>query len=463
MASGGGGVVRTNAGLTDETMITVRSGEHQPLQPLQLPVVDGASLIRARKSVTRTLAPAVLASMVSSMASHLHRRRRTPLDGSAASAAPPSAITSSSFAATATRIRDRSQSDGRPEVPRRSFAELDRSTAGRTPDTPTARSSIAAGRWDAMLETIDASTAGANVRVTDFELGINDAAVNDRKLQWLERLMLLPDRYSVHRLVGQPRIRPDHSPTAAGHAGRVLWYYDRLARPSGPLRDRDRGGSAAQPRRVDAAAGDAIDEPVLTMKPPSWLEHETEYNSFLRALRKSSTRTPIAISFWTRSRARPTYYAGLWESCHDDDKLLLYHLARHGLANGRNRRTLRRHRPRARAPRSERAALQRDLPPLHSRSARRENLAAAPRRAPGQYVDACALPSSRHHQLPPPPLRHTEATWMSTTTALATALTTGLPVLMKLVGTFTERRSTRGSEAGGGVRSLGGHGSHLHF
>ena len=35
----------------------------------------------------------------------------------------------------------------------------------------------------------------------------------------------------------------------------------------------------------------------------------------------------------------------------------------------------------------------------------------------------------------------TQKDMLTTTTALATALTTGLPVLMKLIGVFTERRT----------------------
>ena len=37
-----------------------------------------------------------------------------------------------------------------------------------------------------------------------------------------------------------------------------------------------------------------------------------------------------------------SYYAGLWANCREDEKLLLDQIANNGLANGRNRRELRR-------------------------------------------------------------------------------------------------------------------------
>jgi hypothetical protein len=233
-----------------------------------------------------------------------------------------------------------------------SFAELDRSSG-----------------WDAMLETIDGSTAGANVRVTDFEFGINDPAINDRKLQWLERLMLLPDRTVILVSSVSPAFIMTTPPPAMAMRAAVLWYFDRWR----ALLDRFVTVTAAdlQLSHEEWVRQQEMHSTTrLAMKAPSWLEHETEYNSFLRALRKeldpNAERQHLLDEIGERAR---TYYAGLWESCHDDDKLLLYHLARNGLANGRNRRTLRRLiARRTRAPRPERPALQRDLPSLHPRS-----------------------------------------------------------------------------------------------
>src|SRR5438046_4392294 len=43
--------------------------------------------------------------------------------------------------------------------------------------------------WLPVLETLDSSEAGRNVRIVDFEYGVNDGAINEKKLQWLERLL----------------------------------------------------------------------------------------------------------------------------------------------------------------------------------------------------------------------------------------------------------------------------------
>jgi hypothetical protein len=48
--------------------------------------------------------------------------------------------------------------------------------------------------WDATLVAIDCSVAGRNVRITDFEYGVDDGETNWKKLEWLERLLALPDR-----------------------------------------------------------------------------------------------------------------------------------------------------------------------------------------------------------------------------------------------------------------------------
>src|SRR6185295_2269993 len=77
--------------------------------------------------------------------------------------------------------------------------------------------------------------------------------------------------------------------------------------------------------------------------PKTWLEKETAYNPFLRRLRNeldvSSGSQQLLDEIGERAE---TYYAGMWASCREDEKLLLYQLAHNGLANGRNRRTLRR-------------------------------------------------------------------------------------------------------------------------
>jgi hypothetical protein len=78
-------------------------------------------------------------------------------------------------------------------------------------------------------------------------------------------------------------------------------------------------------------------------------------------------------------------------------------------------------------------------------AARRENLAARARaERPASTWDALRVPFFIVIISFLLLLFVTQKDLMSTTTALATALTTGLPVLMKLVGAFTERRSDSG-------------------
>src|SRR5262249_7172538 len=131
-------------------------------------------------------------------------------------------------------------------------------------------------------------------------------------------------------------------PPATAMRAAVLWYYDRWR----ALLDRFVTVTAddLQVRYDECKRQDATRSTLrLQMRPPTWLEHETEYKYFLRALRDEldpdAERQQLLDEIGERAR---TCYAGLWDNCRDDDKLLLYHLARHGLVNARNRRTLRR-------------------------------------------------------------------------------------------------------------------------
>ena len=138
-----------------------------------------------------------------------------------------------------------------------------------------------------------------------------------------------------------------------------------------------------------------------------------------------------------------TYFAGLWSSCRQDEKLLLYQLAQNGLANGRNRRTLRRLIARGLVRRNPNLELFAESFRLYVlEAAERENIVTIAREARGASTwDSLRLPFFVIIISFLLLLFATQKDMLTTTTALATALTTGLPVLMKLVGVFTERRT----------------------
>lgn len=296
------------------------------------------------------------------------------------------------------------------------------------------------GAWDTALERLDSSAAGQNIRIVDFEYDVNNGATNLKKLQWLERLLSLPDRTVIVISTVSPAFvvtteLPKEDPPA-DYLARWRALLDRFVIVTADeLELRHREWKRRQDFRTlsQLAAGG----------PKSWLEKETAYNPFLRRLRDeldpTTDRARLLDEIAERSE---TYYAGLWASCREDEKLLLYQLARNGLANGRNRRTLRRLIARGLVRRDPNLELFSETFRLYVlTAAKREDLVKRTREARGASTwDSLRLPFFIIIISFLLLLFATQKDLLTTTTALATALTTGLPIIMKLIGVFTERR-----------------------
>jgi hypothetical protein len=284
-----------------------------------------------------------------------------------------------------------------------SFAELD-----------------ATNEWSAMLERLDSSEAGRNVRIVDFEYRIDDDATNEKKLQWLERLLALPDR----TVIIVSRVSATFMNTTATAELGPRWR-------------------ALLERFVWVTAEELQLRQDLGAEPVTSLDRETAYNSFLRKLRPELEQhtDPDSLLDEIAERAE-TYYAGLWASCHDDEKLLLYNLAHNGLANASNRRVLRRLIARGFVRRNPNLQLFSETFRRYVLgAARRENLVRRSREQRGASTwDALRVPFFVIIVSFLLLLVTTQKDLMTTTTALATALTTGIPMVMKLIGAFTEKR-----------------------
>jgi hypothetical protein len=313
------------------------------------------------------------------------------------------------------------------------------------------------GRWSAMLEKLDGSEAGRNVRAIDFEYGINDGAVNERKLQWLERMQLLPDRTVIIVSTVTPAYVFTTPPPSALPADSVLPYFERwralferfVCITAEELELRHDEWLRRQKFRTVSQLN--------ASEPKTWLEKETAHNSFLRQLAKEIEGEEKARRDEGRFDARAdrehlldeigeraeTYYAGLWASCHADEKLLLFQLAHSGLANGRNRRLLRRLMARGLVRREPNLELFSETFRLYVLgAARREDIAGrAHAQRPASTWDSLRVPFFIVIISFLLLLFATQQDLLTTTGALATALTTGLPIIMKLLGVFTERRT----------------------
>jgi hypothetical protein len=326
--------------------------------------------------------------------------------------------------------------------------------------------------WWPTLQRLDVSRAGQNVRIRDFEYGINDGAINEKKLQWLERLLALPDRTLIvvsavsasYVLVTPPPPQPQPlpsvlssppaSPPAAPAPGSASAYFDRWR----ALLERFVWITAEELELRHAAVTLRTSPPLPLTSPPSgaalepltWLQKETRHNGFLMRLREELD--PLALTDKKRlideiSERAETYYAGLWASCHEDEKLLLYQLAHNGLANGKNRRLLRRLIARGLVRREPSLELFSETFRLYVLSAAQKEELVSRSKA--------AMPASTWDSLRVPLfvvivsflllLFTTQKDLLTTTTALTAALTTGLPLIVKLMGVFTERRLEGGS------------------
>jgi hypothetical protein len=315
----------------------------------------------------------------------------------------------------------------------------------------------AAGNWSSALETLDSTEAGRNVRVIDFEYGINDGDINVKKLQWLERLLMLSDRTLIVASAVSTSYMPTTPPPPAMPAEETAAYFARWATllqcfvtvTAEELDLRHEEWERRNALRTVSMLSAA--------EPKTWLQKETAYNAFLRRLyneleAEADLRRTLKMSDPDTDQRRlldelceraETYFAGLWSSCHEDEKLMLYQLAHNGLANGRNRRTLRRLMARGlvrRNPNLELFSVSFRLYVLEA--ADRENIVTIARENRGASTwDSLRLPFFVIIISFLLLLFATQKDMLTTTTALATALTTGLPILMKLVGAFAEKRS----------------------
>gem|GEM_PF-1969666 len=142
-----------------------------------------------------------------------------------------------------------------------------------------------------------------------------------------------------------------------------------------------------------------------------------------------------------RERA-DAYYNALWSTCSLDEHLLLFHLARFGFLNGRNRRMVRRLLARGLVVRT---------PHLHlfNDSFRAYVIANSSRQEVASLERADAAESA-WGRIRGPVLTvvvigaavffSTQKDLMNTTSAMVTGIAAGLPALAKLVGTLTDRR-----------------------
>jgi hypothetical protein len=315
--------------------------------------------------------------------------------------------------------------------------------------------------WMGELIEIDQGESGRNVCITDFEYEIDLPEMNAKKLAWLEKLMTLPDRTVLLVSTITPlfiTIVPESPPPSAP---RRPWFHIARTRtvetiprpPSEQERWQKILGSFVTVTGEQLDLAQHADAPLAlplrhdgsarSIRLARWLWEETRHDPFLRKLAYELDCTSERAQLVDELRERAdTYFAGLWRSCSSEEKVLLFQLAKSGLVNGTNRRIIRRLMARGLVRREPNFKLFSQTFGLYvlATGRREEVVETAREEHPRSQWDSLRVPLFVVIGTLLLLMFATQKDLLSATTALATVLTTGLPVLVKLIGMFTEHR-----------------------
>ena len=282
--------------------------------------------------------------------------------------------------------------------------------------------------WDDKLLEIDRAAEGQNVRVFDFEYRATDAGVSMRKLVFLERLFALPNRTVIIASTISPAVflslitNEDLRRRWTNVLDAYVWATESQF-------------DIAPTGEVDGVERDNRD----------WLLAETDHGAFLQSLRREleplvengAGREQLIDEIRERSNS---YYAGLWASCSAKEKILLHQLAREGLMNGKDRKSVRRLLARGLVRRRPNLRIFNETFRLYVvAAAKREQVPIDSHEGPSTW-DMIRLPLFVVVISVVILIFATQKDLLNLSTGLVAALTTGLPAIVRLFGFFTERR-----------------------
>ncbi len=313
------------------------------------------------------------------------------------------------------------------------------------------------GSWSRTLLDLDKMPA-PTVRIADFEHGDpGDFDLTAKKLGFLEKLAARVDC----RVLLVSTFSPAYFLRAASPKGKyaqrwsalfekflcITWEELEFRRRERErvLREREGAGDEWSWNALVLVAKDLQGtlERERRRMAERWLEAETATSPYLRRiasqLQPHLDREQILDELRERAEA---YYASLWSSCSEDEKLLVFHLARHGFVHARNRRTLRRLIARGLVRRSPNLELMSESFRLYVlAAAQQENLVEKVREIANEGVwKTLRVPLFIVIISFLLLLFTTQKDLLTMTTGLAAALTTGIPVLVNFFGMITQRR-----------------------
>jgi hypothetical protein len=281
-----------------------------------------------------------------------------------------------------------------------------------------------ANAWDDKLLQIDRADEGKNVRIFDFDHDAANAGLSMKKLMFLERLLALPNRTVIVASAVTPAAflalitNADLKKRWTAVLDSFVWVTE----------------SQLQPVPAD-------EDPHEPRDTAEWLRRETSWGGFLERLRgelsPDSEREQLKDEILERAS---TYYAGLWSSCSAAEKILLHQLAREGLVNGKDRKSVRRLLARGFVRRRPNLRLFNDTFRLYVlAAAKREHVPVDTQEGPSAW-DTIRVPLFVVFISVVIMILATQKDMLNLATGLVAALTTGVPAIVRLFGFLTERR-----------------------
>ncbi len=197
--------------------------------------------------------------------------------------------------------------------------------------------------WRKALFDLDRKSNDGSVLIADFDKGLDDVRSMDRKLLLLEELVFDPSRrvvvlskVSLRGLIDSVRLSAGASSAAPDAREAALERWRRIVKALVIVERRRPKASPATPHEQRSPA-----VTFLLAERESHPEVRRVCDDLLQSDAVAGGRLSRAQAFDELVERTAQCYRGLWMSCSEDEKVVLGHVARHGLANSSARSIVR--------------------------------------------------------------------------------------------------------------------------
>jgi hypothetical protein len=199
------------------------------------------------------------------------------------------------------------------------------------------------GAWRKALFELDQESDDGSVLIADFDEDLDDACGMDRKLMLLEELVLdesrrvvVLSRISLRGLTDSVRHSAGASSAAPEAREATLDRWKRIVKALVIVERRQ-----PRDRRCEGQEQRSPAVTFLLAERDSHPEVRRVCDDLLQADAAAGNRLTRAQAFDELVERTAQFYRGLWMSCSEDEKVVLGHVARHGLANASVRSVVR--------------------------------------------------------------------------------------------------------------------------